>query len=62
MGEYKLTDIYRTKPDFYLGVNQNHCDNSADDTPWIFFPAQKTRCLFQFKKAEKYHTEGKKNS
>lgn len=25
------------KSDFYLAVNQNHCDNSVGNIPWIFF-------------------------
>lgn len=33
IGEHKSTDINKIKPDFYLDANQNHCDNTVDDTP-----------------------------
>lgn len=46
MGEYELTGIQRMKPGFYLDVNQNHCDNSVDDTPWIFFSSPKDQDVY----------------
>lgn len=33
IGEHKSTDINRIKPDFYLDVNQNHRENTVDNTP-----------------------------